>query len=105
MAFPTTAAARWSSLRATAELPALDELYRRGIANGLKGIRRLSPAELREHEPHVAGIAGLFVAETGIVDYKQVAESYCQKIRERGGDVANRCSRRWLSPRRFVDSC
>jgi L-2-hydroxyglutarate oxidase len=69
------------------ELPALDELERRGIANGLKGMRRLTPAEIREHEPHVAGIAGLFVAETGIVDYKQVAESYASKVRDRGGDV------------------
>jgi L-2-hydroxyglutarate oxidase len=69
------------------ELPALDELERRGTANGLKGLRRLTPAELREHEPHVAGIAGLFVAETGIVDYRQVAESYARKVREHGGDV------------------
>lgn len=69
------------------ELPALDELERRGIANGLKGMRRLAPEEIREHEPHVAGIAGLFVAETGIVDYKQVAESYASKVRDRGGDV------------------
>jgi L-2-hydroxyglutarate oxidase len=69
------------------ELPALDELERRGIANGLKGIRRLTPEEIRKHEPHVAGIAGLYVAETGIVDYKQVAESYATKVRERGGDV------------------
>src|SRR6516162_6992502 len=43
------------------ELPALDELERRGRANGLQGIRRLGPEALREHEPHVAGIAGLFV--------------------------------------------
>src|SRR5438105_12179553 len=50
------------------ELPALEELHRRGTANGLKGIRRLTAEELREHEPHVAGIAGLFVAETGIVE-------------------------------------
>jgi (S)-2-hydroxyglutarate dehydrogenase len=69
------------------ELPALAELERRGIANGLKGIRRLTPEQVREHEPHVAGIAGLFVAETGIVDYKQVAGSYATKVRERGGDV------------------
>ena len=70
-----------------AELPALAELERRGIANGLKGIRRLTPEQIREHEPHVAGIAGLYVAETGIVDYKQVSESYATKVRERGGDV------------------
>lgn len=69
------------------ELPALAELERRGIANGLQGIRRLTAEEIREHEPHVAGIAGLYVAETGIVDYKQVSESYAAKVRERGGDV------------------
>ena len=69
------------------ELPALAELERRGAANGLTGIRRLGPQEIRGHEPHVAGIAGLYVAETGIVDYKQVAESYAARVRERGGDV------------------
>ncbi|MSR54132.1 MAG: L-2-hydroxyglutarate oxidase [Gemmataceae bacterium] len=69
------------------ELPALAELERRGIANGLKGTRRLSTEELHEHEPHVAGIAGLFVPETGIVDYRQVSETYGQKIRNWGGDV------------------
>jgi len=69
------------------ELPALAELERRGTANGLKGIRRLTPEEIRGHEPHVAGIAGLYVAETGIVDYRQVAESYAAKVRDRGGDV------------------
>jgi (S)-2-hydroxyglutarate dehydrogenase len=72
---------------AESELPTLAELERRGIANGLKGIRRLSADEIREHEPYVAGIAGLHVAETGIVDYKQVAESYASKVRGGGGDV------------------
>jgi L-2-hydroxyglutarate oxidase len=69
------------------ELPALAELERRGLANGLVGLRRLNPSELREHEPHVAGIAGLFVAETGIVDYKQVAESYANKVRQANGEI------------------
>jgi L-2-hydroxyglutarate oxidase len=69
------------------ELSALDELERRGAANGLIGLRRLDADQLREHEPHVRGIAGLFVAETGIVDYKQVAEAFAKDVRERGGDV------------------
>ena len=47
-------------------------------------VRRPNCASL---EPHVAGIAGLFVAETGIVDYKQVAESYGKRIRDSGGDI------------------
>lgn len=80
------------------ELPALAELERRGQANGLQDLRRLTLAELREHEPHVAGIAGLFVAETGIVDYRQVAESYAARVRDRGGEV--RTDARFVGVRR-----
>jgi L-2-hydroxyglutarate oxidase len=69
------------------ELGPLEELERRGKANGLSGLRRLTPEEIREHEPHAAGIAGLFVAETGIVGYKQVARAYARLIRERDGTI------------------
>ncbi len=69
------------------ELPALDELERRGRANGLTGMRRLDAAGLREFEPHVAGIAGLHVPETGIVDYKVVARKLAELIRQAGGEV------------------
>ena len=41
---------------------------------------KIDAAGLREHEPHVAGVAGLLVPETGIVDYKAVAKSYVGKI-------------------------
>jgi L-2-hydroxyglutarate oxidase len=80
-------------------LPALDELERRGRANGLAGMSRLDAAGLREHEPQVAGIAGLHVPETGIVDYAQVCEVYARKARERGGEILlnarlRRCHRR-----------
>ena len=69
------------------EVPALEELHRRGQANGLQGLRRLSAAEIREHEPHVAGVAGLLVPETGIVDYTQVAHAYARKVEGAGGRV------------------
>jgi L-2-hydroxyglutarate oxidase len=69
------------------ELPALDELERRGTANGLANLRRLSIEEIREREPQVNGIAGLFVSETGIVNYRQVTEEYGRVICESGGDV------------------
>jgi L-2-hydroxyglutarate oxidase len=69
------------------ELPALDELLRRGSANGLDGVRKLSGPELREHEPHVAGIGGLFVPQTGIVDYKIVAQKYAELIERGGGQI------------------
>jgi len=69
------------------EIAALDELEKKGAANGLKGLRRLSGAELKEFEPHAAGIAGLRVAETGIVDYRQVCAKYAEIISAGGGDI------------------
>jgi (S)-2-hydroxyglutarate dehydrogenase len=69
------------------EIAALDELERRGRANGLTGMRRLSGPELKEYEPHVAGIAGLHVPETGIVDYKAVAAKMAELIRAGGGEI------------------
>lgn len=69
------------------ELPALDELERRGQANGLIGIERLSAEQLKEHEPHVAGIAALWIPETGIADYVGVTETYGRLAREQGAEV------------------
>lgn len=70
-----------------AEIAALDELEKKGMANGLKGLRRLRAGELKEFEPHVAGIAGLWVRETGIVDYGKVCEKYAEIITAGGGDI------------------
>jgi L-2-hydroxyglutarate oxidase len=69
------------------ELPRLDELERRGHANGLSGVRRLRPEEIPEIEPHAAGIAALHVPETGIVDYPAVARAYARRIESREGSV------------------
>src|SRR5262249_46419771 len=69
------------------ELRSLDELERRGRANGLGGIRRLGPEGMRELEPHVAGVAGLYVPETGIVDYSRVIEILADQVRRAGGEI------------------
>ena len=83
------------------ELPALVELERRGLANGLTGIARVDIEEMREIEPHVKGVAGLRVPETGIVNYKVVAEKYAEKIAAAGGSV--RTSTKFLSCKREAD--
>jgi (S)-2-hydroxyglutarate dehydrogenase len=70
-----------------AELPALEELERRGRANGLIGMRRLVGEEIAEHEPHARGVAALHVTETGIVDYTRVTETLARLVREAGGTV------------------
>lgn len=69
------------------EVPALRELERRGLANGLKGVRRLSPDAVREREPHVVGVEGLLVPETGIVDFVEVTQAYARLAREAGVEI------------------
>ena len=57
------------------ELPRLQTLYERGIANDVQGVRMIDTAELRAIEPHVTGIRAVHSPYTGIVDYKQVAQA------------------------------
>jgi (S)-2-hydroxyglutarate dehydrogenase len=73
------------------ELTALDELYHRGIANGLIGIKKLRAEGIKNYEPHSAGIAGLFVPQTGIVDYSEVTKKYAQLFIEKGGRFQTDC--------------
>jgi L-2-hydroxyglutarate oxidase len=69
------------------EIPALDELERRGRENGLEGLRRLSTSEVAEIEPHCWAAAGMYVPQTGIVDYTAVARALACDIEERGGRI------------------
>jgi L-2-hydroxyglutarate oxidase len=69
------------------ELPLLETLYNRGIENGLPNLKKINSSELNEYEPHVRGLAGIFVPQTGIVDYKQVAEKYGELIKKNGGEI------------------
>lgn len=69
------------------ELPLLQNLYTRGQQNGLANMKMLTAGELKEYEPHVAGIAGIAVPQTGIVDYTVVALKYADKIKELGGEI------------------
>lgn len=72
---------------ASEERPLLDELERRGDANGLEGMKRLRAEELKEYEPHVSGIDGLLVPETGIVDFREVTRAYGRIVTDAGGQV------------------
>jgi (S)-2-hydroxyglutarate dehydrogenase len=69
------------------EIPLLKNLFDRGYQNGLKDFKMLRAEELKEYEPHVAGVAGFFVPQTGIVDYKVVAEKYAELIRKQGSEI------------------
>src|SRR5712692_10033192 len=70
-----------------AELPALALLEERGRANGLQGLTRLDRADIARLDPAVAGLAGLWVAETGVVDFGAVAQALAARLKTRGGVV------------------
>jgi L-2-hydroxyglutarate oxidase LhgO len=70
-----------------AELPRLEELRRRGTANGLQGVRELGPEQLREVEPYTSGIRALHVPSTGITDYPAVCRKYADITIDNGGQL------------------
>jgi L-2-hydroxyglutarate oxidase len=74
------------------ETTRLDELERRGRANSVPGLRRLDAAELREVEPHAAGVEALHSPSTGIVDFPGVARALARELREKGGEVVTGCA-------------
>lgn len=69
------------------ELPRLDSLWQRGNANGLVGLRKLTPELIKEIEPHAAGLAAIHVPQEGIVDYPAVCEKIGELVRQRGGEI------------------
>lgn len=68
------------------ELPRLENLYNRGLENGIP-VKRISPEEVKEIEPHVASVGGILVSSTGIVNYKQVCLKYAEIIQQQGGEL------------------
>lgn len=70
-----------------AEIPRLEELKRRGEANGVRGLEEIGPERLAELEPNVVGVRALHSPETGIVDFKLVARALAAEVEERGGSI------------------
>lgn len=69
------------------ELPLLDTIYTRGVANGLKGLKYLTREQFQEIEPHCNGIRAIKVPQTGIIDYPGVAKKILSIYQELGGEV------------------
>lgn len=69
------------------ELPRLNELERRGLANGVAGLCRLSSEQIKEIEPHSHGIEALYSPNTGIIDFTEVAKAYANQIESLGGQI------------------
>jgi 2-hydroxyglutarate dehydrogenase len=73
------------------ELGKLDELERRGHANGVEGLVRVDGDGLRAIEPHAAGVAALHSPNTGIVDFPGVVQALARLLRADGADVVTGC--------------
>ncbi|OHX65952.1 L-2-hydroxyglutarate oxidase [Flammeovirga pacifica] len=65
------------------ELANLNTLYERGVENGLTDLKRLTAAQIKEYEPYCTGIAGLYVPQTGIIDYTEVTKKYLEVFTDR----------------------
>jgi (S)-2-hydroxyglutarate dehydrogenase len=81
---------------AEGELARLAELEARGRANGVRGLRRIGPAELSEIEPHARGIAALHSPETGVVDFAAVARELERELVEAGASIHPACAVRGM---------
>ena len=66
-----------------AELPRLQTLYDRGVANGVP-VEMMEPAQLREIEPHASALRAIRSPSTAIVDYKEVAAAMTRELTARG---------------------
>lgn len=69
------------------ELLQLEKIYQRGIENGLDGLRIISKDELKELEPCASGVKAIYVPQTGIIDFKEVAAGYKKQILNSGGEI------------------
>ncbi len=69
------------------EVERLEKVYERGVANGLEGIRMISGAEVREIEPHIEARAGIWVPQTGIVHFPDVARKMLEDVQSYGGRI------------------
>src|SRR5215212_4028432 len=70
-----------------AEVPRLEGLLQRGLANGVEGLEMIGPERLREIEPHCAGVKALWSPNTGIVDFSRVVRAYADDVAAAGGEV------------------
>ena len=69
------------------EIATLKSILERGKANGLEGLKKVNTQEIREIEPHCAGIEGIWVPQTGIVDYVAVSKKYAELFVNLGGEI------------------
>lgn len=71
------------------ELAHMNKVYNNGVANGVEGIELIDAKKVKEIEPHCEGIAGIWVACTGIIDYPDVARTYVKLLKDKFNSEVN----------------
>ena len=84
------------------QISILDGLFERGKQNGLDGFKMLNAEQIKEYEPHVKGLKGFFVPQTGIIDYTEVCEKYLENIKKLGGEIVLGVQVKGISPKNNV---
>lgn len=69
------------------EVKTMNDIYERGLKNGLKELRILSKSELKEVEPQAEGVAAIYVPQTGIINYTTVSEKYLEVCKTRNAEI------------------
>ncbi len=70
-----------------AEVPRLAALHARGLENGIPGLEAIPAEKIREFEPEIRGLAALWIPETGVIDYAQVARALAGRLQAAGVDI------------------
>lgn len=78
-------------------IPRLEQLFERGIANGVEGLEQIGPERLRELEPHARGLRAIYSPETSVVDFVEVAIAIADVLRERGTALLTKASVRQIA--------
>ena len=74
------------------EIPHLDDLYNRGMSNGVPDLKMLDENGIEEIEPFVKGIKGIYSPSTGIIDFKEVSAKCAEVIKISGGEIKLNCT-------------
>jgi (S)-2-hydroxyglutarate dehydrogenase len=69
------------------ELSRLAELFRRGTANGVPGLRMVSASQIADIEPNAIGVSAMVSPTTAIVDYSRVARALADEVTSLGAQI------------------
>ena len=62
------------------ELPFMDKIFQNGLENKTEGIEKINADQLKQLEPYVESIGGIWVPSTGIIDFRAVTNKLAELV-------------------------